>query len=219
AADGADLPSLAAGGAGSLRVAQLDVTRPGSFEVPAELRVLVNNAGIERENLPVEVLDLVHWRELFETNVFGTVEMTRRAIPALRAAGGGVICNATSASLLVPMPFFSPYRASKAAVAALGESLQAEVAPFGIRVVEVLPGPVDTDMLRASSEVPEGIEVEGYRALAELVGAARAGFTGSPASPAEAADRIVAAILDDGAPLRVACDPIGDGLLEAWRTT
>ena len=120
---------------------RLDVTDPDSIELPDDLRVLVNNAGVEDENLPLEVMPAEVWRKLFETNVFGLVEVTKRAVPIMRAGGGGVICNVTSSSTLAPVPFLGAYRASKAAVSAIGESLRAEVAPFGIRVVEIMPGP------------------------------------------------------------------------------
>jgi NAD(P)-dependent dehydrogenase (short-subunit alcohol dehydrogenase family) len=153
---------------------------------------------------------------MFETNLFGLVEVTRRALPVLRASGGGVVCNITSSSLLVPMPFFGMYRASKAAVSAYGESLQAEVAGQGIRVVEVMPGAIDTDMLAASQPTPEAVAFEPYRQLAELIGAARAGTLGDVTPVRAAAEAIVAAILDDDAPLRVACDPMGEALLSAW---
>src|SRR5207253_2387028 len=114
------------------------------------LRVLVNNAGVESDNLPIEYMPLESWQRLFATNVFGLVEVTKRAVPIMRAAGGGVICNVTSSSTLAPVPFLGTYRASKAAVTALGESLAAEVAQFGIRVIEIMPGPIETSMLAAS---------------------------------------------------------------------
>lgn len=218
-AAGASLVEEAAGSAGTLRVERLDVTDPASIEVPDTLRVLVNNAGVDTENLAVEHLELDEWRRVFDANVFGLVEVTRRAIPSLRAAGGGVIVNVTSAGLLVPMPFFAPYRASKAAVQALGESLRAEVAPFGIRVLEVLPGPVETDMLAESYAMPEAHRDERYRELAERVAAARAGVDEGAAPVDEAAAAIVDAICDDDAPFRVACDPMGQGLLDGWATT
>src|SRR5207253_10370040 len=129
-------------------------------------RVLGNNAGVEVDPLPFEVTPLSRWREMFETNVFGLIEVTRRAIPLLRRNGGGVICNVTSSSLFAPVPFYAPYRASKAAVSALGESLRAEVAPFGIRVVEIMPGPIATDMFEHSKQPPAAIEHEAYRPTA-----------------------------------------------------
>src|SRR5205823_11329050 len=105
-----------------------DVTRPDTVRLPDGLRVLVNNAGVEREHLPVEETPLELWREMFETNVFGLVEVTRRAIPLVRAAGGGVICNIGSSSVLAPVPFYAAYRASKAAVSAFSMTLRAELA-------------------------------------------------------------------------------------------
>ncbi len=72
---------------------RLDVDDPSSIELPSDLRLLVNNAGIERDYLPVEHVPMDQWRDVFETNVFGLVEVTRRAIPILRANGGGVLCT------------------------------------------------------------------------------------------------------------------------------
>jgi len=214
---GAELPAQAARAGGTLRVAALDVLRPETISAPAGLRVLVNNAGLDGAYLPVEAASLEGWRRLFETNLFGLVEVTRRAIPALRESGGGVLCNVTSSSLLFPMPFYAVYRASKAAVSALGESLAAELAPFGIRVLEVMPGPVDTDMLAASDRPPEALAHAPYRALAERAWEGRRSVQGAVASPATAAAAIADAILDDASPLRVACDPVGAGLLAGWR--
>ena len=211
----AGLPARATGG--SLRVEPLDVTRPETIRIPDGLRVLVNNAGVDAEYLPVEHAPLSLWREMFETNLFGLLEVTRRALPVLRAAGGGVVCNVTSASLFTAVPFYAAYRASKAAVSALGESLRTEVAGFGIRVVEIAPGPIDTEMLAASDRLPEAARHEGYEALAEWLLRGRRGAGAMTESPEAAAARVADAILDDDAPLRNACDPLGEGQLEAWR--
>ena len=216
--DGAPLVEAATREGLALRVARLDVTRPETLDLPEGLRVLVNNAGLEGSQLPVEHAPAAEWRELFETNLFGLLEVTRQAIPKLRAAGGGVVCNLSSASVLVPMPFFAAYRASKAAVSALGESLRAELAPFGIRLLEILPGAIDTDMLHRSDHAPEAAAFPPYRAMAERVDRARRS-SASQATPVErVATAIADAILDDGAPLRVAPDPMGAGLLALWRS-
>jgi NAD(P)-dependent dehydrogenase (short-subunit alcohol dehydrogenase family) len=216
-AAGSSLIDEAAGSPGSLVVERLDVTDADTIVIPDGLRVLVNNAAIESENLPVEETTMAAWRAVFDTNVFGVVEVTRRAIPSLRRSGGGVICNITTGGLLVPMPFFGVYRASKGAVSALGETLRAELAPFGIRVVEILPGPIETDMLAASQIVPEAAAFEPYRILAEQVGETRARTTLGGTAVEVAASAIADAILDDEGPLRYSCDPLGDGLLEIWR--
>ena len=185
--------------------------------MPAGLRVLVNNAGIDGAYLPVEHAPMEQWREMFETNFFGAVEVVRRAIPRLRDAGGGVICNVTTAALLGPVPLFAMYRAGKAALSALGESLRAELAPFGIRVIEILPGPVATDMLAGSDRLPEASACEGYEGIARRIHTGRQGVENMATPSAEAARAIVDAILDDDAPLRCGCDPLGSSMLEACR--
>jgi len=214
--DGAGLAAEARGLAGGVRVARLDVDRPETIEIPAELQVLVNNAGIEAAYEPVEHAAPEDWRRVFATNVFGLAETTRRALPALRRAGaegGAVVCNVTSAALLFPMPFFSVYRASKAAVEALSESLAAELAPHGVRVLCVLPGPVATDLLAGSDRPFEAARHAPYRALAAWALRGRRATEASRTPAGTAARRIVDAILDDAAPLRVACDPVGEAMI------
>jgi NAD(P)-dependent dehydrogenase (short-subunit alcohol dehydrogenase family) len=208
---------LVAEGSGRLRVQRLDVNDPESIDLPDDLRVLVNNAGVEDDNLPLETMPSEVWRKLFETNVFGLVEVTKRAVPILREAGGGVICNVTSSSILAPVPFLGAYRASKAAVGAIGESLQAEVAQFGIRVVEIMPGPIETDMLAASDRPAAAIDDAPYRALAERMWSSRQGIREAYTPAGEAARRITDAILDDDGPLRYGCDDLSEGMLEGWR--
>src|SRR5262249_42533518 len=142
------------------------------------------------------------------------------AVPKLRASGGGVVCNVTSSSLLAPVPFMAIYRASKMAVTAIGESLAAEVAQFGIRVVEVMPGPIVTDMLRTSEKPAEGIRFAEYRTLAESMWATRQTITDQYTPADEAARRIADAILsadDTGRILRVACDDMAHGMVSGWQ--
>lgn len=214
---GAGMSDEAAEADGRLRVQALDVTRPDTVRLPDGLRVLVNNAGVEREHLPVEETPLELWRDMFETNVFGLVEVTRHAIPLVRAAGGGVICNIGSSSILAPVPFYAAYRASKAAVSAFSMTLRAELAPQGIRVVEIMPGPVDSDMLRHSQETMVAPAGEPYRALAEHMNASKS-MVASMIQPAgDAARLIVDAILDDDGPMRYGCDPMSTGMIDAWR--
>ncbi|HVM40977.1 MAG TPA: SDR family NAD(P)-dependent oxidoreductase, partial [Acidimicrobiia bacterium] len=118
---------------------------------------------------------------------------------------------------LIGTPFYAAYRASKAAVAALGESLQIEVGAFGIRVVEIMPGPVATDMLAESDRLPEGAQHPGYEDLAALMYEGRKGIEPMVTPAEEAAVAIREAILDDRAPLKHGCDPLGRQILDAWR--
>ncbi len=214
--DGRDLAAEAGDAIGSVRAERIDMDDPATFTIPDGLRVLVNNAGIERQYLPVEHTDITDWRAVFETNLFGLVELTRRAVTEMRRGGGGVVCNITSSSILAAVPFYAVYRASKAAVSAFGESLRCEVEPFGIRVVEIMPGPIDTDMLARSDRTPEAVGLEGYREMAEASYEGRKAVDHMTTPAPEAAARIRAAILDDRAPLKHGCDDLSVGLLEAW---
>jgi NAD(P)-dependent dehydrogenase (short-subunit alcohol dehydrogenase family) len=204
-------------GSGSVTVARLDVDDPSTVAIPEGTRVVVNNAGVEDENLPVELVADGVWRRMFETNVFGAARVTRAAVPVLRASGGGVVCNVTSSSLLAPVPFLAAYRASKAALSALGESLAAELRPFGIRVLEVMPGPIETDMLAGSDRPAAAIEHAEYRGTAERLWESRQGVRAHHTPARDAARAIADAILDDDAPLRVGCDPMSVAMLGAWR--
>ncbi|MEI8000018.1 MAG: SDR family NAD(P)-dependent oxidoreductase [Actinomycetes bacterium] len=218
-AAGDGLVEEAAARGGVVRVERLDVTDGGSIVIPDGLRVLVNNAGVEAEHPAFEDTPLDLWRRMFETNVFGLVEVTRRAIPVLRANGGGVLCNVTSSSILAPVPFYAPYRSSKAAVSAISETLRAELAPFGIRVLEVMPGPIDTDMLADSDTPYAAVDNPAYAAMAQRMFDGRSvGIDGMVTPTAEAARLIADGVLDDAAPMRIGCDPMSVGMIDAWRS-
>ncbi len=104
---------------------------------------LVNNAGYGQygavEDVPAE-----QWRRQFEVNVFGAIEAIRAALPAMRGAGWGTIVNVSSVAGKISIPFAAPYCASKHALEASSDALRVELAPFGIRVVLVEPGPIST---------------------------------------------------------------------------
>ncbi|HLH29494.1 MAG TPA: SDR family NAD(P)-dependent oxidoreductase, partial [Acidimicrobiales bacterium] len=169
-------------------------------------------------SLPVEEADLDEWRVLLETNVLGVVSLTKAAIPRLRDNRPAVVCNVTSSSILAAVPFYAAYRASKAAVSALCDTLRVELAPQGIRVVEILPGPVDTDMFRVSQGEHPAARFERYHEMAERAAELRRAHADPMVVAAsEAAARIVDAIVDDAGPMRHGCDPLSDGLLAAWR--
>jgi len=204
--------------AGRLQVRRLDVTDPATFELPDDLRVLVNNAGVDSDYLPVEHAEIGDWRRMFETNVFGTVALTSAAIPTLRDNRPSVACMITSSSIIAAVPFYSAYRASKAAVSAFCDSLRVEVAPFGIRVVEIMPGPVDTDMFRLSAGDMDAARFPEYRALADIAGELRRAHADPRVvEPAAAASAIVDAIVDQSGPMRYGCDPVSDELIDLWR--
>ncbi|ERK70230.1 SDR family oxidoreductase [Leifsonia aquatica] len=115
--------------------------------LPERLDVLVHSAGLE-DGGTVGDTDLETWRRLFEVNVFAVAELSRLALPALRAAEGLVVVI-NSGSGLVSGPGGGPYAASKFAARALTDALREEERPHGVRVSSIHPGRVDTDMQRA----------------------------------------------------------------------
>jgi NAD(P)-dependent dehydrogenase (short-subunit alcohol dehydrogenase family) len=126
-----------------LRILRLEVTDPGSITRTVAdagaIDVLVNNAGFGAP-APIELTAPETTRSSFETNTLGTLAMIPAVLPALRKRRAGVIVNVTSTVTLKPLPLLGVYRASKAAVNALTESLAVEMEPFGVRVHIVLPG-------------------------------------------------------------------------------
>ena len=126
-----------------LRILPLDVTDSASIrhavEAAGPVDVLVNNAGIGYLNA-LEGTSMAMVRDVFETNVFGTMAMTQAFLPQFRERRAGVIINVTSSVTLLPLPLLSVYTASKAAVNAFSEVLALELEPFDIRVRVVLPG-------------------------------------------------------------------------------
>lgn len=205
--------------AGNVRCEVLDVTRPGDFTFPDDTSVLVNNAGIRLATLPVEAFQLEDWRRIFEVNFFGVVEMTRRVIPVMRASGRGVICNISSGSVLSPLPFLGPYRAAKSAVCSLGDTLRVELAPFGIRVVEILPGFTESGLNKDSParRMADAASLPPYQPMSQLLFEANTGTFLQPTPAAAAANAIVDAILDDSGPMRYGTDDGSNAALKAWR--
>lgn len=111
-----------------LKVLQLDVTDPASIQAAiaaaGTVDTLVNNAGFGAP-APLELASLQAVRDLFETNTFGMLAVTQAVLPQMRARRAGVIVNVSSSATLKPLPLIGAYRAAKAAVNALSESLAA----------------------------------------------------------------------------------------------
>jgi short-subunit dehydrogenase len=115
---------------------------------------LVNNAGYGVAGAIEEVSE-AEYMPMFETNVFGLLGVTRAFLPHLRKQRSGHILNLSSIGGLVASPGMGYYNATKFAVEGLSEALAAEVAPLGIRVTIIEPGPFRTDFLGRSGVVAE----------------------------------------------------------------
>ncbi|MCA2227592.1 SDR family NAD(P)-dependent oxidoreductase [Nonomuraea sp. NEAU-L178] len=127
----------------------LDITSPAQIQAAADqvgsLDMLINNAGIA---LPDDLTDPAVLERHLAVNLFGTHTVTQAFLPAVTRARGAIV-NILSVNSLAALPFIIPaYSVSKAAAFSLTQSLRAHVAGQGVRVHAVLPGPVDTEMIR-----------------------------------------------------------------------
>ena len=112
------------------------------------LDVLVNNAGIAGPTAAAEAVTPAEWDRTMAVNVGGQFYCARRAIPAMKVAGGGSILNISSTSARTGLPYRVPYAVSKVAVMGLTETLARELGPDGIRVNTILPGAINNQRVR-----------------------------------------------------------------------
>ena len=139
----------------------LDVTDPAAAaaavatgtEAFGRIDVVVNNAGYA--NLAaVEDITLDDFREQVDANLLGVVNVTKAALPVLRAQGGGHIIQVSSIGGRLATPGLSAYQSAKWAVGGFSEVLAREVGPLGIKVTVLEPGGMQTDWAGSSMRVP-----------------------------------------------------------------
>ncbi len=133
---------------------QVDSAVTQAFAHFGQVDVLVNNAGYGVAGAIEEVAE-AEFMPMFETNVFGLLKVTRAFLPYLRKQRSGHILNISSIGGLIGGPGIGMYNATKFAVEGLSEALAAELAPLGIRVTVIEPGPFRTDFLGRSGVLAE----------------------------------------------------------------
>jgi len=133
---------------------RLDLTDFASISVAARAiedavgapDVLVHNAGVAAAGSAEETPDEV-WQQIFATNLFGPVALTKSLLPVMRAKGRGRIVVVSSMGALRGMPAISAYSASKGALERWAEALSGEIAPFGLGVTILITGTFNTEIL------------------------------------------------------------------------
>jgi NAD(P)-dependent dehydrogenase (short-subunit alcohol dehydrogenase family) len=150
----ADAQSLADDGSDRLTPITIDVTEQRSISSAREtvegavgkdgLVGLINNAGVGGGG-PIETTPLEEYRDVLEVNLIGQIAVTQAFLPLIRRAKGTIVFIASIGGR-VASPFLSPYNSSKFGIEALGESLRHELRPWGIDVVIVEPGSIDTEI-------------------------------------------------------------------------
>ena len=146
----------------------LDVTDATQIQAAVDsidsLDILINNAGV---SVPDDLSDRSSFERHLAVNLYGTLDVTRAFLPLLTSSHGAVI-NIVSLGAVAAVPVLPAYSVSKAASLSLTQSLRALLAPRGVSVYAVMPGPIDTDMVRAL-EIPKTPPQDVARATLDAV--------------------------------------------------
>ena len=177
--------------------------------------VVVNNAGYGLFGAVEEISD-AQARALFDTNVFGLLNVTRAVLPTLRSQGAGHIVNMGSSAGIGVGAGRGLYGASKFAVEAITEALRAELAPIGIHVTVVEPGSFRTDFLTADSKRTAAVEIPDYAdTVGTLLTAIETNAGRQPGDPAKAVAAIRTVVELTDPPLRL---PLGSDCVRLIET-
>jgi len=162
--------------------------------------VLVNNAGYGYQ-ASIEEGEDAEIRAQFDANVFGLFALTRAVLPLMRAQGGGHVINITSVAGLVGFPGSGYYAASKHAVEGWSDALAAEVAPLGLHVTCVEPGPFRTDWAgRSLRQTP--VRIDAYQATVGQRMESTRSVSGRQAGDPERAAAAIISLAEEAEPPR-----------------
>jgi NAD(P)-dependent dehydrogenase (short-subunit alcohol dehydrogenase family) len=165
------------------------------------LDVVVNNAGYGNV-APIENTDVDSFRTQIETNLFGTIIVTKAAVPLFRQQRGGRFIQISSIGGRAGATGRAPYSAAKFGVEGFSEVLATEMAPFGVHVTIVEPGGFRTDFAGSSTHISEGNPA--YATTVGKTAAMQREYDGKqPGDPAAAARAIIAISVVDRPPLRL----------------
>ncbi|GFE81809.1 short-chain dehydrogenase/reductase [Steroidobacter agaridevorans] len=196
----------------AVRTAALDVSDPAAAEAAVQLAVdsfgrldvVVNNAGYGNVN-SIEDTELADFRRQIETNLFGTIIVTKAAIPVMRQQRAGHIIQFSSVGGRIGAPGRAPYSAAKWGVEGFSEVLAKEMALIGVKVTVIEPGGFRTDFAGSSTMLHTG-RAE-YDAVVGATARAQREYDGrQPGDPQRAAQVILQIAAMDEPPFRL---PLG----------
>lgn len=176
--------------------------------------VLVNNAGIGGAS-PLELTPEDEHKQMFETNYFGAVRCVQAVLPSMRERKKGCIVNISSAVGLLATPNQIAYSASKWALECMGEALAHEVYRFGVRVVNIEPGVIMTNIFENSAQQTRYEKTSPYQPIMRRNGKVFAAGFKRAVPPEKVAQAILAAITTDDYKLRWPVGPDAQGYMNA----
>ena len=157
-------------------VLELDVDKEDSVKIAIKqilgqkqrIDVLVNNAGWGIWGC-VEDVSIDEFKALFETNFFGIIRLIQEVGPTMREKGSGTIVNISSYAGRIGFPVSPAYSSSKFAMEGLSESLRLEMAPFGVNVIIIEPGIVNTNFFKPMKMAKKSESDTAYKAITDKV--------------------------------------------------
>lgn len=147
----------------ALDVTDYDMVRRAvgaAFDAVGRIDVIVSNAGYGVSGAAEDLGDK-HIEELIATNLTGSIQLARAAIPPLRAQGGGLLMQMSSMGGQITFPSYSVYHASKWGIEGFYDALAYEVEPFGIRTTLIEPGVVRTSFFDSAERIPSSAPYRG----------------------------------------------------------
>ena len=155
---------------------QLDVTNREQIESAVgqapDVQILINNAGVAGYSGVIYNHNEAAARKEMETNYFGPMNVSRAFAPAIVKNGGGAVAIVISVGGLSNFPMAATYSASKAAAHSLSQGMRGELAPQGVSVFGIYPGPIDTDMaagIDLEKESPRNVAIRIFDQMQEGV--------------------------------------------------
>ena len=156
-----------------ITVVDMDVTDDASVQqaiggiiaTEGKVDILINNAGIMFLGI-TEAFSVDQAHEQMDANYYSAIRTTQAVLPAMRKTGSGLIINCSSAVGRISPPFFGTYTATKHALEGYTQALRYEVAPFGVDIAIVEPGPFGTGLLASGRPPALGDVLASYGELA-----------------------------------------------------
>ena len=188
---------------------QVDFSDPKSLEafcaylskLPEPVAVLVNNAGYSLRGA-IEDVDVEAAKKMFDVNVFALMRVTQACLPGMRNQRRGTVVNISSMVGKFPFPMSGVYAATKHAVEAITDALRMEVRPFGIKVIKIRPGFVNTEFNEVANRLAGDLLARtdpDYKPLYQESGAAvgKLFVNATVPGPEVIAEMVVEAVLSD----------------------
>ena len=204
---------------------QVDLSQPEDTQIfcsyildlPQPVSVLINNAGFSIRGT-LEDVSIEAVKGMFEVNLFSLIRVTQSCLPGMRRLREGTIVNLSSIAGRFPFPMSGVYAATKYAVEGITDSLRIDLAPFGIKVVAIRPGPIATEFNEVATALTGdlmAITDEDYKSVYQTAGAATGKMFADLSIPGPdlVADLILEAVLSDSPKAAYSTGPFSEEFL------